>query len=99
MLICVTTQNIAFSHANLVFVGLLRNNETGLTREFVATKSEFVYCSELLDMAIPQPSNIIDISLDKEARDTRLEDDVTALSARVRPRTDIQNYFVRTSCP
>jgi hypothetical protein len=41
-----------------------------------------------------QPSSTIDVSLAKEARDTKLEDDLASFTARVRPKMDIQNYFV-----
>jgi hypothetical protein len=33
------------------------------------------------------------------ARNTKLEDDMATFTARVRPKVDIQNYFVRYASP
>jgi hypothetical protein len=50
----------------------------------------------LSEMDTPQPGSIPDTLEAKEpiARDTRLEDDLATFTARVRPKIDIQNYFV-----
>jgi hypothetical protein len=50
-------------------------------------------------MAASKPSSTIDASEAQEARDTKLEDDLATFNARVRPRMDIQNYFVSSEYP
>jgi hypothetical protein len=46
-------------------------------------------------MVIPLPSSTADASEVEDARDTKMEDDLATFAARVRPRMDLQNYFVR----